>query len=692
MKIATDIGGTFTDIVTIDNAGRVIIDKTHTTPPNFEQGVLDAVKNVQERPDGIDMNEGVESFIHGTTVVINALTEKKGAKTALLTTKGFRDIYEIARGNRPDLFNFRFEKSVPVIPRYLRREVEERINYKGEEVTPLHKEDIQKWVEYFKGESVESIAVVYINSYKNDAHERATVEYIKELWPEVCVTGSYAVTNEWREYERTSTVALNAFVQPVAEAYVNKLEAELEKQGIHSKKYIMQSNGGSTTFANAKETPINMVESGPVAGIYGAAVLGKQLGIDQIIAFDIGGTTAKCSLIDGGEVKVTTDYKIDKNPKTAGHPIKVPVVDIVEIGNGGGSIARIDERGALKVGPISAGAYPGPIAYGLGGEHPTTTDANLVTGRLSPENFDMDVDMDKVREGVMKDVAEPLGITAEEGALGIIRIADSNMLNALKLVSVRKGYDPREFTLVAFGGGGPMHAAALAKDLGISKVIIPLAGSVFSAWGMLMSDLRQDDVKTNIVRLGDDTDFESINAMWKALEEKALADFAEKGISAANVVFSRNLDMRYAEQEHTVKIEQGTMELSADTYGSIVERFHEAHERAYSFRLEDSPAEIVNLHLISFGRVEKPPVAELPIIKGTLEDSLKEVRNVIFEQAGSLSTKVYLRDKLPVEVEVQGPAIIEEVSSSALIHPGMRAVKDKYGNLIIDTGVSENDR
>lgn len=691
MKIATDIGGTFTDIVTIDDTGRVVVDKTHTTPPNFEQGVLNAVKKVRDMPGGINMNEEVESFIHGTTVVINALTEKKGAKTALLTTKGFRDIYEIARGNRPDLFNFRFQKSVPIVPRYLRREIDERINYLGEEIRPLPIDEIKHWVDYFRREGVEAIAVVYINSYKNDRHERETVELIRELWPEVCVTGSYSVTNEWREYERTSTVVLNAFVQPVAAAYVNKLEEELEMQNIHSKKYIMQSNGGSTTFANAKETPINMVESGPVAGIYGAAVLGKQLGIEQIIAFDIGGTTAKCSLIDGGEVKVTTDYKIDKTPKTAGHPIKIPVVDIVEIGNGGGSIARIDERGALKVGPVSAGAYPGPIAYGLGGENPTTTDANLVTGRLDSANFDMDVDMDKVRNGIRKDIADPLGISVEEAALGIIRIADSNMLNALKLVSVRKGYDPREFSLVAFGGGGPMHAAALAKELGIRKVIIPLAGSVFSAWGMLMSDLRQDDIKTNIVRLSDNTDFETINRIWKSLEEKALKDFAAKGIPAENVVFSRNLDMRYAEQEHTVKIDQGSLELSLDTYNTIVDKFHEAHERAYSFKLEDSPAEIVNLHLISFGRVEKPPVAELSPIEGTLTDARKEVRNVIFEQAGSLPTDVYFRDKMPIEVEVQGPAIIEEVSSSALIHPGMCAIKDKFGNIIIDTGVTRND-
>lgn len=687
MKIATDIGGTFTDIVVIDDAGNVVVDKVDTTPPNFEKGVIEAIKKVQNNPREIDMTEEITSLIHGTTVVINALTERKGGKTALLTTKGFRDIYEIARGNRPDLFNFRYEKSVPFVPRYLRREVEERMDYLGEEVIPLNKDDVRKWIEYFKKEEVEAIGVMFINSYRNDTHERETVEMIRDLWPEVYVTGSYEVTNEWREYERTSTTALNAFVQPVATAYLDKLEKQLEDVGAHSKKYIMQSNGGSTTFEKAKETPINMVESGPVAGIYGAAVLGQMIGEDKIIAFDIGGTTAKCSLIDDGEVKVTTDYKIDQSPKKAGHPIKVPVVDIVEIGNGGGSIAYVDDRGALRVGPVSAGANPGPIAYGLGNIHPTTTDANLVAGRLDRKNFSMDVDMDAVRAGIRKDVADPLGISIEDGALGIIRIANSNMLNALKLVSVRKGYDPREFTLVAFGGGGPMHAAGLAGELGIKKVVIPKVASVFSAWGMLMSDLRQDDIKTNIMSLGENTDYDTVEALWKELENKALADFAEKGISVENVSFVRNLDMRYADQEHTVKVVQGNKMLTKDNYNEVVKGFEIEHNKAYHFIIDGCPTEIVNLHLVSFGRVEKPAVAKLEKTVESSEKALKEIRDVLFEGYGLLPTKVYLRPEMTTGMEVEGPAIIEEVSSSCLLYPGMKAKVDGYENIVIETGV-----
>ena len=682
MRVATDIGGTFTDIVYIDENGKVGVNKAHTTPPNFEKGVMDSIKKCPEI-----VAEDVISFIHGTTVVINALTEKTGAKTALLTTQGIRDIYEIARGNRPDLFNLRFEKSIPVIPRHLRREVEERVNYLGDELVPLNKEDVKKWVEYFKKEGVEAIAVVYLHSYVNDSHEKETIELIKELWPEVYVTGSSQITKEWREYERTSTTALNSYVMPVAAKYIDNLYNELEDINMHCKKYIMQSNGGTTTFDKAKDTPINMVESGPVAGIYGSAILGKILKEDKIIAFDIGGTTAKCSLIDGGEVKVTTDYKIDKDDKTAGHPIKVPVVDIIEIGNGGGSIAWIDDRGSLKVGPRSAGASPGPIAYGQGGMSPTTTDANLLVGRLSPKNFDMEVDMAAVEKGVKEVVSDKLDITPEEGALGIIRIANSNMLNALKLVSVRKGYDPREFSLVAFGGGGPMHAAPLAKELGIKKVIVPLVSSVFAAWGMLMTDLRQDDVKTKIIRVDENVDYDSLNKEWAKLEEKAIAEFAEKGISKDKVVFIKNLDMRYAGQEHTVKVVQGVPEVNKENIEDIVEKFHEEHEKTYSFKIEDSLTEIVNLHLISYGKVDKPTITEIEDKPFTLEETIIESRPVLFEGYGKLDTVIYDRDKMSKNMAIEGPAIIEEKTSSTIIYPEMTASVDTYGNIIIKTEV-----
>jgi N-methylhydantoinase A len=680
MRVATDIGGTFTDLVYVDDSGKVGVAKSHTTPPSFEKGVIDVIEK-----SGIDQ-KAIKTFIHGTTVIINALTERKGVKTGLITTKGFRDVLEIARGNRPDLFNVRYEKPGPFVDRYLRQEVEERMDYKGEVITPLDKEQVKEVVASFKQEGVEAIAVSFLHSYKNSEHEIQTVELIKEIWPEVAVTASHEVTKEWREYERTSTTVLNSYVKPVAASYVDRLNKKLLENEANSHNYIMQSNGGTTTFGQAKEIPINMVESGPVAGIYGAAVLGEMIGEENIIAFDIGGTTAKCSLINKGKVKVSTDYYIEKNERSAGYPIKVPVVDIVEIGNGGGSIAWIDEGGSLKVGPQSAGALPGPVAYGQGGTEPTTTDANLVTGRLSPENFDYEVNLDSVKNAIIAKVSKQYNLSAEEGALGIIRIANSNMLNALKLISVRKGYNPREFTLVAFGGGGSMHAPALAKELGVKKVVVPVASSVFSAWGMLMTDLRHDYIQTFIKRLNE-IDVKQLNKEWTKLESKATAQYQDEGVKADRVMFSRFADMRYLGQEHTVKVPIPEGELTEDSIKEVVHRFHDLHEKNYTFKLEESPTEIVNLHLTAFGTVDKPELQKLEESDESVESAVKEMRNVFYEEIGWTETNVYHRNLLAPDMKVQGPAIVEETSATTVLYPGQTLKVDQYGNLIIDTGV-----
>lgn len=680
MRVATDIGGTFTDLVYVNDEGEIGVAKSHTTPPNFEKGVIDVIEKSE-----IDQT-AIKTFIHGTTVIINALTERKGVKTGLITTKGFRDVLEIARGNRPDLFNVRYEKPVPFVERYLRQEVEERLNYKGEVLTPLNKEQLSAVINYFKEQKVEAIAVAYLHSYVNPVHEMETVELIKKLWPEAAVTASYEVTKEWREYERTSTTVLNSYVKPIAATYVNRLHNKLVENKTDSQNYIMQSNGGTTTFNSAKQTPINMVESGPVAGIYGAAVLGEILNEKNIIAFDIGGTTAKCSLINQGEVKVSTDYFIEKNERSAGYPIKVPVVDIVEIGNGGGSIAWIDGAGSLKVGPQSAGALPGPVAYGQGGTEPTTTDANLITGRLSPENFDYEVDLDKVKAAIKEKVADHFGMTVEEAALGIIRIANSNMLNALKLISVRKGHNPREFSLVAFGGGGSMHAPALAKELGVKKVIVPVASSVFSAWGMLMTDLRHDYIQTYIRRINELNPIE-LNKEWNSIEVQALKQYQEEGVSEEKVLFTRFADIRYLGQEHTVKVPVPNGEWSDETLKEVVKRFGDLHEQHYTFKLEGTPAEIVNLHLTAFGKVLKPKMKKINSINSNIQEAYKETRPVYFEEEGWVETKVYSRSLFGKGMEVSGPAIVEEQSASTVIYPGQSLTVDEYGNLIIETGV-----
>mgnify|MGYP002576621878 FL=1 len=682
MRVATDIGGTFTDLVAVDDQGKTILTKSHTTPPNFEEGVIKVIQK-----SGVCPQE-IKDFIHGTTTIINALTERKGAKTALITTKGFRDVLEIARCNRPDLFNMVFAKPRPFIPRYLRKEVEERVSFDGKIVTPLNEDDIRTAVEYFKKEKVEAIAVCYINSYANDEHEKRTVELIRKLWPEVFVTSSIEVTKEWREYERTSTIALNSYVMPVASSYIDNLDRRLKEAGCHAKEYIMQSNGGTTTFEQAKQTPINMVESGPVAGVYGSAILGKMIGERNIIAFDVGGTTAKCSLIDNGEVKVTTEYRIERTESYAGYPIMAPVVDIVEIGNGGGSIAWIDEAGSLKVGPQSAGAVPGPVAYGIGGTEPTTTDACLVTGRLSAENFDNQVDMDAVRAAIQEKVGDAFGMDTDEAAMSILRVAEANMYNALKLISVRRGYDPRDFTMVAFGGGGPMHCAYLAKELNIRKVIVPIAAPVFSAWGMLMTDVRHDYIQTNIRRMNE-VSAEELNDMWEGLLSQAQEQFEKEDIPKENIVCNYIADMRYMGQEHTVKVNVPPIPWSEETKEEIIQRFYDTHEHFYTFRLTDTPTEIVNLHLVAYGRLTKPELAKIPPQEGPVENAKKEIRKVYFAEDGWMDTPVYLREKLGRGAVLDGPVIVEEAAASAVAAKGQRITVDDYGNLIIETEVQE---
>lgn len=677
MRIATDIGGTFTDLVYVDNNGNFGTAKSDTTPANFEIGVINVIKESGINPEEID------TFIHGTTIIINALTERKGVKTALITTKGFRDVLEIARGNRPDLFNIRYKKPEPFVERYLRIEVNERINYKGEVLTPLNTDELLSIVEYLKKHNVEAIAIAYLHAYQNPIHELQTAEYIQSLWPDVAITCSHEVTKEWREYERTNTTVFNSYVKPIANSYINNLRKELDELKLVGKRYIMQSNGGTTSFDQAKETPINLIESGPVAGIYGAAVLGNLLNEENIIAFDIGGTTAKCSLISQGEVKITTDYYIERNEKNAGYPVKVPVVDIVEIGNGGGSIAHINEAGSLQVGPQSAGSTPGPVAYGRGGVNPTTTDANLYTGRLSLANFKTKSSMNDIGKAIDEKIAKPFNLSTEEAAIGIIRLANSNMLNALKLISVRKGYDPRNFSLIAFGGGGSLHAAALAKELGVKKVIVPIASSVFSAFGMLMTDLRYDFIKTLVNKLN----FENINNLnnqWKELEREAAKQLLKQGIKPTEMIFHRMADLRYLGQEHTVKINVPNDIWNEDSLEEISQRFHDEHEKNYTFKLEGKPIEIVNLHLIAYGTVEKPSLKKMQPTGKRAEDAIKEVRQVYFEDEGWLQTNIYDRNLLKAGMEINGPLIVEEPTTATVVYPQQKLKVDDYGNLHIE--------
>jgi N-methylhydantoinase A len=683
MRVATDVGGTFTDLVgLVEEAGtgvqRIITAKSDTTPPRFEQGVLDVLEK-----GGVAL-DGVALLAHGTTVVINALTERKGVRTAVLTTAGFRDTLEIARGNRPDFFNLHYEKPPPFVPRYLRKEVPGRLAPDGSERAPLDLDGLPAILDGFRAEGVEAIAIALLHSYANPEHELAVASFVREHWPEVAVVASHQISRQWREYERTSTTVLSAYVQPVAARYLERLVEGAGTAGFEGQLYVMQSNCGIDTVERASEIPITMVESGPASGFKAAADLGQLIGEPNVLALDIGGTTAKCSLIEGGEVRIISDYWIERDRRSAGYPILVPVVDLVEIGNGGGSVAWLDDFGKLHVGPRSAGATPGPAAYGLGGTEPTTTDANLALGRINPDFFkggEAAADMDAVG-GALKTIAGPYGEDAVEAARAIVRIANNSMVNALKVVSVNRGYDPRDFTLVAFGGGGGMHAAALARELGIRRVVVPRAADVFSALGMLMSDLRRDFFITKLLPLTAENAATLDRALGE-VEADARAQFAREGLDAEQIRLDRYCSLRYENQEHSVEVPLPPASIEAATVPAIRDAFDSLYEREYSYTL-DAPVEMVGIHVVAKAEIGKLTLGKLPTTGVTLEQARKGKRTVDYAPEGVHEAEIYAGARLEPGMELRGPAIVESTGTTVVVNPGDELRVDDYGNLIVD--------
>jgi N-methylhydantoinase A len=682
IRAATDVGGTFTDLVYFSTdpetgAQEVVTAKSDTTPPDFEQGVVNVL-----RKSGVSLDE-IAFLAHGTTLVINALAERKGVRTGLVTTEGFRDSLEIARGNRPDFFNLHYEKPPPLVPRYLRREVPGRMTQTGEERLPLELGGLPAILDDFRAAGVEAVAVCLLHSYANPAHEQAVLERVRKLWPEVSAVASHQISREWREYERTSTVVLSAYVQPVAEGYLGRLADELGRGGFGGQLYIMQSNCGVDSVEKTKEIPITMVESGPASGFWGAAELGRLLGDENVLALDIGGTTAKCSLIESGHVKIISDYWIERSRLSAGYPIQIPVVDVVEIGQGGGSIAWIDEFGRLHVGPRSAGALPGPAAYGRGGDEATTTDANLALGRINPEWFcggELEADMDAVGR-TLGAIAAKLDVDRTEAARGIVRIANNNMINALKLVSVNRGYDPRDFTLVAFGGGGGMHAVALAAELGIRRVAIPRAADVFSAWGMLMSDLRRDYFVTRLTTLNA-ANAQRLDELLGEMTQMALEQFAREGIAAGRVRFLRFGNLRYENQEHSVELPLPDGPIDDAAVAEIADAFHNSYQREYTYRL-DAPIEFVGAHVVAIAEVGKLAPTPKLVTGRKLGDALKGRRLVDYATEGVHEADIYEGELLEPGMSFEGPAIVETRGSTVVVHVGNDVAVDEYGNLII---------
>lgn len=661
IRFAIDIGGTFTDLVAFDaEAGQLKIAKALTTPRHPETGVLDAVCAGQ-----LALEEA-EAFVHGTTVVVNAITERKGARTALVTTAGFRDVLEIARANRPDMYNYRYHKPKPLVPRSLRFEVRERIARDGSVIIPLDVADLDSIIDSCRAENVEALAVCFLHSYANPSHEIAATDYVCERLPGVAVTASHEISRQWREYERSSTAVLNAYVQPSVSAYLANMESTLRADGFGGEIAIMQSSGGTATLAMARARPIALLESGPVAGVAGAARLGEVVGERNIVSLDIGGTTAKCSLVEDGQLRITTDYRIESSPTSAGYPIQTPTVGIVEIGAGGGSIVRLDSNGALRVGPESAGADPGPTCYGRGGTEPTVTDAALLAGWLDPDYFlggQLKVNLERARAAYAT-LGAALGLNAEEAAVGALRLVNATMSNALKLVSIERGHDPRDFALVVHGGGGAMHGALLARDLRFKNVIVPRAPGVFSAWGMLLVDPRIDLVRTRVGIA------ESLTEVSILIEE--MKNEAQEVFGGDELRFELAADMRYFGQEHTVRVPL-SLGLTAE---AVVEAFHLAHSRRYRFDLRSTPVEFVDFHLSAYKPSSHPPIQPLTDNQRGKPPAPKSSRRAHFDADGWRQTPVYERDDLPPGFGCAGPVIVEELTSTTLVPPGMQLAVD----------------
>ena len=675
-RIAVDIGGTFTDFVSVDG-GDLQLEKASTTPENFANGVVQSLEKSDVDPASADQ------FVHGTTVVINAITEREGVDCALLTTNGFRDVLDITRSNRPDMFNFQYEKPEPFVPRRHRWEVNERIDQAGHVLTELDEKAVTEAAQEIKSAGFEAIAIAYINSYINPEHERRTRELIHEVHPDAYVSLSHELTQEYREYERTNTAVLNSYVRPIADEYLDTLESNLDDRGLTADKYAMKSNAGTSSFSQARSVPVEMVESGPVGGVYGAAHVGNRIDEPNVISFDMGGTTAKTSLIEDGEVTIETDYWLESSPRDEGYPLKIPVVDIIEIGAGGGSIGWIDQGGSINVGPKSAGADPGPACYGRGGTEPTVTDANLLTGRLNPDYFlggEMDLDVDQSRD-TLQPLANEFDTSLHEAAHGILRVVNSNMANALKQVSIRRGYDPRDFVIVASGGAGPLHAATLGRELGVKEVIIPRAPGQFSAWGMLMTDLRKDFVRTTVMPFSGET-VGSVADVFDDMETEAHDLYASEAVDESDLVLERSADLRYAGQEHTVTTPLEETPIDTSAIEATIDRFHALHDQTYNFRLDD-PVEVVNLRLKATVPVPKPTIDEVDRT-GSVEDAVKDSRMVDYDEDGEHQTQIYERNAVPTGVPVDGPAVIEEPACTTLIHPDQSFHIDSYGNIHIE--------
>jgi N-methylhydantoinase A len=671
IRTGVDTGGTFTDLVAFDeDSGKLVLSKTLSTPDEPSRAIFNAFAKAQLT------TEDVTYFVHGTTVATNTLIERKGAPAGLFATDGFRDILQLQRTTRPDHFDLNWVKPRGLIPRSRSFGIPERVRSDGSVLIPLDEEAVRASARALRDDGeVQSIAVSYLFSYMNPAHERRTRELILEEWPEAQVSLSSDVLPRWREYERTSTTAIDAYLKPRLSAYMRRLEEECEKGGI-GQVLILGSNGGVMTSKRAGELPVALVRSGPSGGIVACQQLGAMLGIGDLIAADMGGTSFEACLLPEGRPTFTNTEELEW-----GVPIALTMVDARSIGAGGGSLAQIDAAGILRVGPESAGADPGPVCYGRGGTQPTTTDANAVLGRLAPEfrlagEYELDFG---AAEAAIDKLAEQLGMSRPRTAQGIVDVANNNMAQALRLVSTDRGYDPRDATLLAYGGAGPLHACELARAMQIGKVLIPVQPGAFSAFGALLADTRFDYSKTNWLRMRN-LELDQVNGIFADLEAQAAEDFRAEGFAAAPLL-SRSVDLRYVGQNWELSVELPGGTLTEADMANASQHFHDAHERVYGYALEGEELEILTFLVTAVGTRHE---IELPTIEeGPMPDPIGRKQVFFRGSPEPVDTPLYWRHDLPAGAEIGGPALVGQLDSTTLLPPDSTTSIDKYGNLHI---------
>jgi len=683
-RVSVDVGGTFTDLVAFDEeTGGVLNIKTPSVPMNPERGVVKAFREYLEDHEASD----VMMVGHATTIATNTLLGQINLElplTALVTTKGFRDVIEIGRQRRAEVYNLFFERPPMLVQRRHRYELEERVGHDGEVITPVDEEGLNKIIGELRREAVESVAVGFLNSYANTAHEEQVYEALKASLNKVYVTASHMVTNEYREYERFSTAVVNAALMPVMHTYITRLEGDLKRLGLKAPLYVMQSNGGMAKSNVISRRPATVVESGPAAGVIAAAWLGEQTGTRDIISFDMGGTTAKAGTIRGRVPEVVPEYEVagtihmGRLVKGSGYPVRFPFIDLAECSAGGGTIAKA-VNGSLQVGPVSAGAIPGPACYGKGGRDATITDANLLLGRLNPGNLlggDMKIHS-RLAEEAFKSLGSELGVSPEEAAVSVVRIANSMMSKILRIVSVERGYDPRAFTLVAFGGAGPMHACALAEELGIGHIIVPPSPGMFSALGLLTADLFHDLSKP-VISDAEEADPAELERLYREMEVEGTATLSQEGIPERRRSYRRTLDIRYRGQGFELSVDTGKP-VTRSSIAESVKAFHVKHREVYGYSAEEEPAEIVNAKLRVIGFLEKPKLRRR---RRNRSDPSPDHRMVFYESLGEwVETEVHRRAALNGLRD--GPAVIEQYDATTVVYPGWSYTPDDYGNLTL---------